>query len=87
MASTNKYGQKISYDCSELIEELKEDIDEFGGHNIVNVITEEKHGVTIYKDYFMGDDVSDIVLKDTEKMEKLTMTALLTVYEEENSIL
>ena len=35
MAFINPQGIKISYECSELIEELKEDIAEFGGDTIV----------------------------------------------------
>lgn len=31
MAFINKNGQSISFECSELIEELKDDISEFGG--------------------------------------------------------
>ena len=37
MAFINSHGKKISFECSELIEELKEDIAEFGGDKIVAV--------------------------------------------------
>ena len=37
MAFINKYGIKISYECAELIKELKQDIEEFGGDTIVVV--------------------------------------------------
>ena len=89
MAFMNKYGQKISYDCQELIEELKQDIAEFGGDTIVEVVTEEQEEVTLYKDYnFVDDDEeTDFVLNDNEKLERMTASALLVLYEKENKIL
>lgn len=88
MAFTNKYGQKISYDCGDLIEELKQDISEFGGDLIVEVVTEERKGVTLYKDYnFIDDEETDFVLNDNEKLERMTASALLVLYEKENKIL
>jgi len=72
MAFVNNLGQSVSFECSDLIEELKEDIAEFGGDLIVEVITEEKEGVTIYKDYnFIDDDQSaSFKLSDNEKVPK-----------------
>lgn len=89
MAFINKYGQKISYDCQELIEELKQDIIEFGGDIIVEVVTEEKEGVILYKDYnFIDDDEeTEFILDINEKMERMTASALLVLYEKENEIL
>lgn len=89
MAFRNTLGQAISFDCSELIEELKEDISEFGGDMIVEVVTEEREGVTIYKDYnFVDDDEStDFKLSKTEKLQRMTASDLLLLYEQENSIL
>lgn len=89
MAFRNTLGQAISFDCSELIEELKEDIAEFGGDIIVEVVTEEREGVTIYKDYnFIEDDESTAFkLSETEKLQRMTASALLLLYEQENSIL
>lgn len=57
MAFINKNGQSISFECSELIEELKDDISEFGGDRIVAVWCREYQGVTIYTNYdFITDD-------------------------------
>ena len=88
MAFTNKYGQKISYDCQELIEELKQDITEFGSDMLVDVVTEEREGVTLYKDYnFIDDDVeTDFMLNKNEKLQRMTASALLVLYEKENKI-
>ena len=64
MAFINKNGQSISFECSELIEELKDDISEFGGDRIVAVWCREYQGVTIYTNYdFIADDKP---LKKTE---------------------
>lgn len=57
MAFINKNGQSISFECSELIEELKDDISEFGGDRIVAVWCREYQGVTIYTNYdFITED-------------------------------
>ena len=37
MGFINEEGKSISYECSGLIEELREDIKEFGGNTIVAV--------------------------------------------------
>lgn len=89
MAFINDLGQSISFDCSALIAELKEDIAEFGGDIMVEVVTENREGVTIYKDYnFIDDDNStNFSLNKGESLEKMTATALLILYEKENSIL
>lgn len=89
MAFTNASGKLISFECSDLIEELKEDITEFGGDKLLEVVTEEREGVTLYKDYnFIGDDDStSFELSENEKLQKVTASALLLLYEQENSIL
>lgn len=89
MAFRNTLGKSISYDCSELIEELKADIAEFGGDKILEVVTEEQEGVTIYKDYnFIYDDESTAFkLTGKEKLQRMTASALLLLYKKENSIL
>jgi hypothetical protein len=42
MAFLNKGGKRISYECGDLIEELRGDIEEFGGDLIIEVVTEER---------------------------------------------
>lgn len=56
MAFLNENNRRISYDCGDLIEELREDIAEFGGDLIVEVVTEAREGVLLYKDYNFIDD-------------------------------
>ncbi len=89
MAFKNNSGQSISFDCSELIEVLKADIKEFGGDMLVEVVTEEREGVVIYKDYNFidGEEKSVLVLKESEKIQQMTASALLVLYEQENKIL
>ena len=87
MAFLNNKGQSISFDCSDLIEELKRDIEDFGEDLLVDVVTEKREGVTIYKDYnFAGDDGPPFDLRSSESVERMTATALLAFYEQENSI-
>lgn len=89
MALTNKYGENISYDCTELIEKLKADIKKYGDERIVEVVTEERAGVKIYKDYKLKNDEINIVraLSPSEKVEHVTATALLMMYDMEKSII
>ena len=97
MAIQNKDGIWISYACNELIEELENDLWEFGdGNEEVYVVTEYRNGVKLYKDYnFMEDpeDESDILghrfenLSQNESVEIITMSALLDKYKQQNSVI
>ena len=90
MGFINADGKNISYECSALIEELKEDIQEFGGDVIVNVWCKESNGVVLYVNYdFIEEEmpVSENELKDGEFIKQMTMTALLAILEKQNSIL
>lgn len=90
MAFTNKNGQSISYNCSELIEELKQDINEFGGETLVNVWCKEREGVTLYINYdFINDEepVTKEELNEAEFIKVMTMSALLVLFETQNSII
>ena len=90
MAFINANGESISYECSELIDELKEDIKEFDGDTIVAVWCRESNGVIIYTNYdFIDPDqpMDKEELKDGEFLKQMTMNALLVVLEKQNSIL
>lgn len=90
MAFINKYGQSISYECSELIEELKQDIQEFGGNTIVSVWCKEQSGVTLYTNYDFNEDempIEESELENGEYLKKMTMTALLILLEKQNEII
>ena len=94
MAFVNEYGEKISFDCGDLIDELAADIKEFGGNKMVNVVTEQVKGVTLYKDYALyepGDNRNSLKepmgLIDSEDIKVMTMTALMELYRIENEIM
>ncbi len=86
----NSKNQNISYECSELIAELKEDIAEFGGNKIVAVWCKDIHWSTIYTNYDFAEDEHPIKkseLKEGEYIQKMTMSALLILLEKQNSVL
>lgn len=90
MAFINADGKNISFECSELIEELKQDITEFGGDKIVAVWCKEYEGVILYTNYdFITEDepFKKSELKDGEFLKQMTMTTLLLFLEKQNSAL
>lgn len=89
MAFMNKAGIKISYDCRELIDELKQDIAKFGSHLILDVVVQDVEGVTIYKDYnfIENDPTTEFTLEPGERIVKMTAATLLMMYEKENELL
>lgn len=89
MALINSEGSNISYDSSELIADLKQDILEFGNDYIVAVWYKEVEGVTVYTNYDFIDEESQIEqseLQDGEKIKPMTMGALLVALEQQNSM-
>lgn len=89
MAFLNENGEKISFECSELIDELKEDIAEFGGNHTVSVWCRENCGVEIYVNYdFIEEEaqIKESELENGEYIKQMTMTALLTLLEKQNDI-
>lgn len=90
MSFINSHGKKISFECSELIEELKEDIAEFGGDKIVAVWCKGNAGVTLYTNYDFiekEEPINASELHCDEYIQEMTMTALLTLLEKQNEIL
>lgn len=82
--------EHVSFESSKLIEELKQDIAEFGGETVVAVWCKEYDGVPTYKNYdFLHeeDPILESELKDGEYIERMTMTALLMLLEQQNRIL
>ena len=77
---------RISYECTELIEELKEDIREFGGNLLIEAVERDYSGVPVYVDYFI-DDFKETDLLPNERTVRMTATALLTILEEQNQVL
>lgn len=90
MAFINEDGMQISYESSELIEELKNDIEEFGGHTVVAVWCKEEYGCELYTNYdFIESEnpISEEELSDGEYLKKMTMSALLILLEKQNEII
>lgn len=88
MAFINQYGHKISFDCSDLIDELKADISEFGDFDVL-VVTSMHEGVTIFKYYNFIDDTPGpgFELEPDEELAQMPASKLLTFYELQNEIL
>ena len=90
MAFVNANGESISFECSEMIEELKRDMEEFGGDTVVTVWCEENRGVILYTNYdFITPDqpLNKTEIKDGEFLKQMTMSALLIVLEKQNGVL
>lgn len=90
MAFVNKDGENISFECSELIEELKEDIQEFGGDRLVAVWCRKEHGVEVYVNYDFYDEekpIQEAELQEEEYIKTMTTTALLILLEKQDAIL
>lgn len=87
MAFVNEDGVSISFECSELIEELKEDMMEFGFNEVVAVWCKEYDGVTIYTNYDFIDELNpirDTELKEDEYLQEMTIAELLPLLEQQN---
>lgn len=89
MAFVNEDGVLVSFECTELIKELKEDILEFGGDKIVAVWCKEYEGVVLYTNYdFIAQEmpIQKNELKNGEKIIPMTMSALLILLEKQNKV-
>ena len=90
MSFINNNGEKISFLCDELIEELTQDIVEFGGDTIVSVWCKDIEGTTIYTNYDFIEPNSPLKeneIKDLEHIKLMSMSALLSLLEAQNEIL
>ena len=91
MAIRNAFGYAVSYECEELIDELQDDIEEFGEDLVVEVVTEMMHGVKIYKDYnFLPEEKPDgnsFVLTMSERIEHIRAVDLLEIYREQDEVI
>ena len=73
----------------ELIEELKNDILEFGGDMLVDAVVRDYSGAQVYVDYNLIEDhpATDLELMLNERIVKMTASALLVVFEEQNQVI
>ena len=89
MALINQNDTHIIYESLELIADLKQDILEFGNDYNLAVWCKEIDGVTVYTNYdFINEDspIDQSELQDGEKIKPMTMGALLTALEQQNSL-
>lgn len=80
----------IGFECSELINELKEDIAEFGNNKEIAVWCKDYKGATIYTNYDFINPESPIEPSEFEKGEYIkimTMGKLLPLLNKQNSII
>lgn len=88
-AFVNNEGKSISYECSELIAELKSDIQEFGTEKEVTVWCRKESGVTLYINYDFIDKENPLKEEELEPWEFVKVMQigdLLNLLEEQNSI-
>lgn len=89
MALKCKNGELISYDSSLLIDELRQDIAEFGGNTKVAVWLKKIRGATFCTNYDFLEESMPITkaeLEDDEFITTMTMSALLTLLEKQDKI-
>ena len=80
---------KISFECSELIEELKQDIKEFGDIEMY-AFFEEVKGYTFLTNYdFISEEksLSSKEFKESTIVQKMKASEILKILEEQNSII
>lgn len=80
---------KVSYECEELIKELKKDIKEFGNINMY-AFFEEIEGFTFITNYDFIVDENPLNIEDLKNgviAKIMTANEILKILEEQNSIL
>lgn len=89
MAFVNDEGKSISFECEELITDLKSDIQEFGAEKEVNVWCRKESGVTIYTNYDFIDEENPLKedeLEPWEFIKVMQMGDLLNLLEQQNAV-
>lgn len=88
MAFKNSYGVNVSFECSDLIKELKRDILEFGADDTVAVWCKKSYGVEIYTnyDFIKPENVKEHELAEGEYLKSMTMGELLALMEQQNEV-
>lgn len=81
---------KISYECDELIEELKQDILEFGEDLMLFAFYEKVNGITFLTNYDFIEEDGTPHLEEYEKgtvAEIMKASEILKILEEQNRII
>lgn len=92
MAIENNYEIPISYECSDLINEVKNDILEFGGATEVDAACRLDAGVKVIFDYIYDKNNKELLkdfpkLADDEWFERMSLNSLLNYLEILNSVI
>lgn len=78
MAILNDMGQQVSFECTELIEDVREDIQRMRRTKKVSVACRVKAGVKVVFDYALDkEEEKRIQLTEDEWMESMTLGQLL----------
>lgn len=86
MAIVNSLGANISFECNELINELRNDLFEFGNRDYA-AIYKMTHGVRIIVDYVFTEDMADVKLDRDENIAVIDGQELLDYLKKQNSII
>lgn len=89
MAIQNDRGELISFECSDIIDDVKEDLQEYRRQTKVYAACRFEKGVKIIFDYFFND-IQEMAmfppLKEDEWFEKMTLAELLAYLTRLNNI-
>lgn len=79
----------ISYDCEEIIEEIKEEIEEFGEDQVCYLYYELKGDTIVFTDYGLPEDLlrKEFKLKDNEFRLEGTLKQALEIFCFQNKII
>ena len=89
MALLTKDGISVSFESGELIREAKQDIEEFGGREIVAVWTKEYDGAQVITNYDFAEadmPITEEEISDGEKIQEMSLEELLRRLEEQDAI-
>ena len=89
MAITGNDGISYSFESEDLITELTQDIDEFGGDMKVFAIFKWQAGIKLYVDYdfvIEGMPLDATELEDDRLVEIMTADKLLEKFKEQNNL-
>lgn len=85
MAVRNDKGKLISYECSDLIADLKENIKELGSDKKLSAMTRYKDGILVYTNYMVH--VYNTPKYKRDNLVDMTAGELLKLLELQNSII
>ena len=78
----------ISYECSDVLSEIKEDIDEYGDDTVCYLYYSIRHNMIVFHDYALIEDLSNpaFKLQEDEFRLKGTLKQALEIFESQNRV-